>query len=91
MERKKLASDVTEFAVEYGIFNISCDKKEIKQRIEEQFCDPAFVEELINMVILKSKEHLDIDTGKLIELLTELEIVRLELEYKAPEGSNPKC
>ena len=91
MERKKLASDVTDFAIEYGIFNTSCDAKEIKKRIEEQFEDCAFVEGLINMIIVKAKDHIDIDTGKLIKLLTELEILRLELEYKAPEGSNPKC
>ena len=83
-KRKKLANDITDFCLEYGIFNISCGAAEIKQRIEEQFIDPAFVEGLINMIIVKVKNHDDIDTGKLIEILSELERLRLELEYKEP-------
>jgi len=91
MNRKKLANDVTDFALEYGIFNITCGTQEIKQRIEEQFIDPAFVEGLINMIIVKAKDQDDIDTGRLIELLSDLERLRLELEYKTPVGSYPEC
>jgi len=88
---KKLANEVTDFCLEYGIFNITCGTAEIKQRIEEQFNDVIFVEELINMIILKSKKHDDIDTGKLIELLSALDRLRLELEYKTPERATEKC
>jgi len=94
MEQKKLArlaNELTDFCIEYKIFNISCGAKEIKQRIEEQFTDVVFVEGLINLIIVKSKDHQDIDTGKLIELLSELERLRLELEYKLPEGAGQKC
>ena len=91
MNRKKLANDVTDFCLEYGIFNITCGAKEIKQRIEEQFEDCAFVEGLINMIIVKAKNRDDIDTGKLIELLSDLERLRLELEYKTPVGSGTRC
>ena len=91
MERKKLANDVTDFAIKYGIFNIKCGTREIKSRIEEQFCDVVFVEGLINMIIVKAKNHKNIDTGKLIELLTELERLRLQLEYKEPERISEKC
>jgi len=80
--KKKLANEVTDFCLEYGIFNISCEAKEIKQKIAEQFCDCVFVEGLINMIIVKIKNQQDIDTGKLIEILTELERLRLELEYE---------
>ena len=85
MKRKELANDVTDFCIEYRIFNTTCGTKEIKDRIEEQFDDVIFVEGLINMIIVRAKNHTDIDTGKLIELLTELEKLRLELEYKRPE------
>jgi len=88
MEQKKLtrlADELTDFCLEYKIFNISCSVKEIKKRIEEQFDDVVFVEGLINLIIVKTKDHKDIDTGKLIELLSELERLRLELEYKAPK------
>jgi len=91
MERKRLANELTDFCLAYKIFNISCGAKEIKQRIEEQFTDVVFVEGLINLIIVKAKNHEDIDTGKLIELLSELERLRLELEYKMPEGAGSKC
>jgi len=82
MERKKLANEVTDFCLEYDVFNTICGETEIKQRIEEQFEDVIFVEGLINMIIVKTKDKKDIDTGRLIEVLVELEKLRLELEYK---------
>ena len=91
MERKKLANEIIDFGLENGIFNISCGTKEIKIRMEEQFEDVVFVEGLINMIIVKAKKLNDIDTGKLIELLSELERLRLELEWKKPEKREVKC
>ena len=91
MERKRLANELTDFCLAHQIFNISCGAKEIKQRIEEAFIDVVFVEGLINLIIVKVKNQKDVDTGKLIELLSELERLRLELEYKMPEGAGRKC
>lgn len=94
MEQKKLtrlANELTDFCLEYKIFNISCGAKEIKQRIEEQFDDVIFVEGLINLIIVKTKNLDDIDTGKLVELLSELERVRLELEYRTPKRTRETC
>ena len=94
MEQKKLArlaDELTDFCLEYKIFNITCGAKEIKQRIEEQFCDVIFVEGLINLIIVKVRNQKDIDTGKLVELLSELERLRLELEYKTPVCAGEKC
>ncbi|MCL2513579.1 MAG: hypothetical protein FWF08_06730 [Oscillospiraceae bacterium] len=93
MNRKKLANELTDFRLEYGIFNISCDSKEIKKRIEELFIDQVFVEDLINMMILKSKfqKDKDIDIDKLMELLLELEKLRLELEYKTKGSRSLQC
>jgi len=85
MEQKKLArlaNELTEFCLEYQVFNISCGAKEIKQRIEEQFCDVVFVEGLINLIIIKTKNQKNVDTVRLVELLSELERLRLELEYR---------
>ena len=81
MERKELANEIVDFALEYEVFNISGQICDIKKRIEEQFIDCEFVEGLINMIIVKTKDKKDIDTGRLIELLIELEKIRLELEY----------
>jgi len=91
MERKRLANELTDFCLANGIFNISCGAKEIKKRIEEQFEDVVFVEGLINMIIVKAKDLKDIDAGKLVDLLSELERLRLELEYKTPKKAGVRC
>jgi len=94
MEQKKLtrlASELTDFCLENKIFNITCGVKEIKQRIEEQFCDVAFVEGIIKLINDKARNRQDIDADKLIELLAELERLRLELEYKQPESAGEPC
>ena len=82
MERKKLANEVTDFCFEHRVFNTVCGIEEIKKRIEEQFEDVIFVEGLINMIIVRTRDKEDIDTGSLIDVLVELEKLRLELEYK---------
>ena len=94
MEQKRLArlaNELTDFCLQYGIFNISCSAKEIKRSIEEQFVDVVFVENLIVLIIKKTNNRKDVDADRLIELLSELERVRLELEYKAPERAGRKC
>ena len=94
MEQKRLtrlASELTDFCLEYRIFDISCGAKEFKQRMEELFCDVIFVEEMINLIIVKTMNHENIDTDKLIELLAELDRLRLELEYKTPEKAGEPC
>jgi len=56
MEQKKLvrlANELTDFCIEYRIFNTTCGTREIKQRIEEQFDDVVFVEGLINRITVK--------------------------------------
>jgi len=91
MERKRLARELTDFCLEHKIFIISCGVKEIKQRIEEQFDDVVFVEGLIKIIIDKTKKDEKIDTDKLVELLTELERLRLQLEYKTLKKAGAKC
>jgi len=91
MEQKRLASELTDFCLEHKIFTISCGAKEIKQRIEEQFDDVVFVEGLIKIIIDKVTNDRCIDTDKLVELLTELERIRLKLEYKTAEKAGAKC
>ena len=82
MQRKVLVENIIDFCLEYGVFNISGRISDIRTNIEHQLVDYEFVEGLINMIIVKTKDQKDIDTGRLIELLIELEKIRLELEYK---------
>jgi len=94
MEQKKLtrlANELTDFCLQNKIIEPKIGAREMKQSIEEQFCDVAFVEGLIKLIIDKVRNRQDIDTGKLIELLSELERVRLELEYRTPERTGGKC
>ena len=91
MERKRLAHELTDFCLAYRILNIPCGAKEIEQGIEGQLDDVVFVETLISQIIVKAKRHRDIDTSKLIDLLAELERIRLELEYRVPERTGEKC
>jgi len=82
----RLANELTDFCLEYKIFNTTCGARELKQRIEAQFCDVVFVEGLITRIIKRAKNHPGIDKSKLIELLSELERLRLELEFKGMNG-----
>ena len=91
MERKRLAHELTNFCLAYRILDIPCGAREAERRIEEQLDDAVFVETLINQIIVKAENHRGIDRGKLIELLSEIERVRLELEYRAPERAGKKC
>jgi len=91
MDKKELVKSVTAFCIEHGILDTKCSTKEIEERIEKQSHDVIFVENLINMIIVKTRKMKDIDTGKLIELLIKLERLRLELEYKKPERVTEKC
>lgn len=92
MERKRLAHELTNFCLAYRILSMpSCGARELEQRIEGQLDDVVFVETLINQIIVKAKFYRGIDAGKLIELLTELERVRLEHEYSIPEKAGETC
>ena len=94
MEQKRLsqlANELTDFCFAHGIFNTTYGAKEIKQGIEEQFEDVVFVETIIHHIIIKAKNNRNMDAEKLIYLLSELEQLRLEHEYKAPERTGEKC
>jgi hypothetical protein len=82
MKRTVLVNEIVGFCFEYGIFNKSEEIKNIKLSIFHQLEDVVFVEQFINLLIIKTKNRHDIDFEKLKMLLLELERIRLELEYK---------
>jgi len=82
MKRGILATEIINFCINYRIFNNSEALMEVKDSISHQLEDAVFVEEFINLLILKTKNRQDIDLEKLKNLLLELERIRLELEYK---------
>ena len=91
MERKELARELTNFCLAYRILGNRCGAKEFKQGIQEQLDDVAFIEGLIHAINVKAKYYKGIDTDKLIELLSELDRVRNELEYRPVERAGEKC
>ena len=91
MERKRLAQELTDFCIAYRILGIPCGARELEERIERQLDDVVFVETLINQIIVKAKNNWGINKDKLVEVLSELERVRLELEYKPAEKTGAKC
>ena len=65
-----------------GVIEKGANENDIKRIIHKQLSEEEFIENIINTIISRTRTRNDIDTGKIIELLTELEKVRLELEYK---------
>jgi len=81
MERKELAEEIINFCTEYRLFKKSKGKVLSKEHIAEQLSDVFFVENLIHLLILKTKYRKNIDKKRLKRLLIELEKERLSLEY----------
>ncbi|MCL2494106.1 MAG: hypothetical protein FWE98_00430 [Oscillospiraceae bacterium] len=91
MEKERLAQELADFCLAYRILNTRCSAKEIEQGIQRQLDDVAFVEELIHAINVKAKYYNGIDADKLIELLSALERIRLEHEYRPAETMEMKC
>ena len=51
----------------------------------------VFVEGLINLIITKTKSCIGIDIDRMLDLMLELERLRLELEHKEPRKEELKC
>jgi uncharacterized protein YqeY len=82
MEKEVLVNELVEFCFEYGVIEKGANENDIKRIIHKQLSEEEFIENIINTIIARTRTRNDIDTGKIIELLTELEKARLELEYK---------
>ena len=82
MERKELINEIAYFCYEYRLFSKVIEESEIKERIEKQLNESDFLESLINTIIVKTKNHKNMNVEKLTALLLELEKLRLEIEYK---------
>lgn len=66
------------------------DENEIRSKVENWLGKTEFIEDLINTIFKKAKRNKDIDIKRTIELLLELERVRLELEFKDHLSDNTK-
>ena len=81
MDRKELAKEIADFCIKYRLLGKPKNIILAKDRIEKELENICFVESLIHMIILKTQYIKDVDTKRLKNLLMELEMVRLDLEY----------
>lgn len=82
MERNVLIDRLIKFCFEYGVIDKDVNEDKIKMIMYNNLDEEEFIENIINTIIAKTRKQNDIDVGEIIELLTELEKIRLELEYK---------
>ena len=81
MERKELINEIANLCFFHGLYNRPINISEIKNKVEYQLREPAFIENLINMINVNIRKRKNVDIKRLIIILTELERLRLELEY----------
>jgi len=79
MERDNLIREIVSFCLDYGVL---ISLKEIESKIQKGLESAELVEDLINTIFIKAKADNGMDIKRVIELLVELERVRLELEFR---------
>ena len=82
MERKELVNEIFSFCLVHGLlFDGQTEAITVKNELYYQLQEIDFVEGLIHLLIIKTKNYKSMDISKLKRILLELEKVRLELEY----------
>ena len=79
MKRDILIAEIVKFCFDY---DMRIDENQLKEKIDSKLNEVEFVESLINTIIIKAKNSNNINPKKVKELLIELEIIRLELEFR---------
>jgi len=82
MRKKEVVNEIVNFCFEFGIFKSPFRIKQIKNNIEKQLDDVVFIENLINTIFVKAKERKILRTKRAMNLLIELEKIRISLEDK---------
>ena len=82
MGRKELAEAIVDFCFMYGIFNNSEKASMSADRVLNQLRDISFVEYLIYKLMTEARDKENVDLNKLDQLVSELENIRLELDYE---------
>jgi hypothetical protein len=81
LKKIELINEITDFCLKYRLFNGVIRIDEIKNNIESRLNDSRFIESLINVIILKTRNRQNININKIKNMLLELEKIRLDLEY----------
>ena len=80
MKRKFLVNEIVYFCFDFGLFKSPFKIIQIKNNIEKQLDDVVFIENLINTIFVKAKERKILREKRTMDLLIELEVIRLKLE-----------
>jgi len=80
IERKTLINEITKFCIKYEVFKEKVETSDIEMGVEAGLESSAFIESLINIIILKTKYSENMDIEKVKFILLELEKIRLDLE-----------
>ena len=79
MEHYLLIREIVSFCLDYGI---KLDEKEVERRIRLYLSKAEFIENLIGVIIARTKKDKNVDIKRTKELIIELEKIRLDLEFK---------
>jgi len=82
MGRKDFITEFIDFIGTYKLFSNAEELKGAKEKLERHLENSVFVEGLIQLLITKAKYFDNMDFERLNKILSELEDIRLELEYK---------
>ena len=77
MERKELINEIINFYMKFNLSNRPIKTSDIENLLK----DCAYIESLINTILIKTRNYKKLDVEKIINLLNSLDRVRLELEY----------
>lgn len=82
MQRKVLAGELVDFLDDNKLVPKIESRSLAKDRIERGLNNSEYVEWLIHLLITKTKYRENVDFVEFNKLVSELEKIRLELEYK---------
>jgi len=82
MERSELINEIIYLYIGYGLIKNPVDKQEIISSIDKNLNNIDYVETLIKTIIKRTGNRRNIDIDRIIKIRSELELLRIELEYK---------
>ena len=83
MKRKELINEIYDICFKLEIFINSANERRTKENIGMLLEEVELVESLYNVIFIKAKKRKILYKKRIIDLLLELEKIRLDLETKA--------
>lgn len=80
MKKKFLVDEIVNFCFKYGLIANTTNVDYLRNNIEEQLNDVVFVENLINAIFIRGKQYKILRSKKVMNIIMELEKIRLQLE-----------